>query len=416
MGDSFRQTIADTFSNAKMDETIMLSGHLAQTLKRCQASEGEYLIVAQDTTFYNYSGHQAMEGLGVLQENIKGIIQHNSLVINESGISLGLLHQQYWSRESSRSFEGVESKKWFNALDSVNTHLGNSSKKVVLVQDREADIFDFFKAKREASVELIVRVFQPRNLEIVSDSGYKHQHILDGITATCKLSQVSENIKSLGTTQTRISRDNKEVNLTLDIKASKVNILPDKTKKGNLLKTMGLSLVIAEEIAAVDKDGKDVFDAKDKAIWYLLTSLPVESFEDAKRVIKFYGLRWMIERFHFTMKTGALNVEKLQFDDIDTTINALTFYSVVGWRLLAITHLIRLEQDYDANTCFTETEVILLSKLSKKTISTVKQAALALTKIVGFAPSKKQPMPGIKVLAQAMERFHYIKIGAGISG
>ena len=64
-----------------------------------------------------------------------------------------------------------------------------------------------------------------------------------------------------------------------------------------------------------------------------------KSFEDAKRVVNFYSLRWMVERFHFTMKTGALNVEKLQFDDLHTTNNALTFYSVVGWRLLAITHL-----------------------------------------------------------------------------
>jgi hypothetical protein len=38
-------------------------------------------------------------------------------------------------------------------------------------------------------------------------------------------------------------------------------------------------------------------------------------------------------------------------------------------------------------------------------------AVLALAKIVGFAPSKKQPFPGVKLLATALDRFSFVKLG-----
>jgi hypothetical protein len=148
---------------------------------------------------------------------------------------------------------------------------------------------------------------------------------------------------------------------------------------------------------------------------YLLTSLPIENQADVERVVYLYALRWRIERFHYTLKSGALNVEKLQFDDIDSTLNALSFYSVVAWQLLALTYFIRQEADAPPKRVFEEEEIEILKKISKKDIQTVKQAVLALVKIFGFAPSKKQPFPGIKVLAQALERLYFIKVGANIA-
>ena len=78
----------------------MQEGHLSATKARIEADAGEYILVAQDTTYYNYSGQQAMAGLGKIQGNIKGIMQHNLLALSETGMPLGLLGQEYWSRES----------------------------------------------------------------------------------------------------------------------------------------------------------------------------------------------------------------------------------------------------------------------------------------------------------------------------
>lgn len=83
----------------------------------------------------------------------------------------------------------------------------------------------------------------------------------------------------------------------------------------------------------------------------------------------------------------------------------------MAWQILAIVYLTREEQDQAANFCYEEKEIALLAAMSNKSLTTVKEATLALVKLAGFAPSKRQPLPGIKVLAQALERFHYIKLG-----
>lgn len=44
--------------------------------------------------------------------------------------------------------------------------------------------------------------------------------------------------------------------------------------------------------------------------WVLLTTLPVESFEEALQIIRYYLLRWVIERFHYLQKNTHSQVSK----------------------------------------------------------------------------------------------------------
>jgi hypothetical protein len=53
MGKSFRQTVAGIFSNPAMTTALLLEGHLASTLARAASSSGNYLLVAQATTYYH---------------------------------------------------------------------------------------------------------------------------------------------------------------------------------------------------------------------------------------------------------------------------------------------------------------------------------------------------------------------------
>ena len=59
-----------------------------------------------------------------------------------------------------------------------------------------------------------------------------------------------------------------------------------------------LGLVMVSEVSAITQDGIDVFQVQDRAVWYSLTSLPVDTEESIARVVYFYSLRWRIERFH----------------------------------------------------------------------------------------------------------------------
>lgn len=377
-----------------MNTEVMLAGHVSATKARIQECGGDYVLVAQDTTTYNYTGHAAMTGLGKLQGNVKGILQHNVLALSETGQPLGILGQEYWSRNGSQPYDGIESAKWERGLALVNRELGSLPQKVVLIQDREGDVCSFFEAARAPNVELLTRVHEPRQLEVVA-SGF-----------VGKLPDLHEQLPLRSEKRVVITRERREVTLVLQLSGGAVSV---RTPEGQPLH--GFSLVIAEEIAAFDEQGKNVFDPEQRALWYLLTSLPVTTITELERVVEFYALRWRIERLHFTLKTGALNVEKLQFDDLTTTINALTFYSIVAWQLLALTYLLRQAEDTAATQCFDEKELTILEATSQKPIKTVKAATLAIAKLVGFVPSKKQPFPGVKVLAKALERFHFVKLG-----
>jgi len=382
-----------------MKPEVMREGHLASTKERVRHSVGEYILAIQDTTYYNYSTHHQMAGLGEIQDQIKGIMQHNVLVTSQLGVPLGLLWQEYWSRRSSQSYQGKESEKWERGLQAVNRELGARGKKIVLIQDREADIYSFFQAERVAGVELLVRVHEPRLLEIVS-SGQIY-----------KLNEIAEHLPLLGEREVLINRKGKEVRLRVSLKAVSVNVLAGKKNLSENRKTEGLSLVIAEEVAAFDRQGNNVYQPEEGALWYLLTSLGIDNLAQVERITGFYARRWLIERFHYTLKSGALEVEKMQFDDLSTTINALTFYSIVAWQILAIVYLTRTEQSLPASACFENKEIEILEVIGKKALKTIKEATLALAKLAGFAPSRRQPLPGIKVLAQSLERFHYIKMG-----
>ncbi|WP_287300982.1 IS4 family transposase, partial [Okeania sp. SIO2F5] len=314
---------------------------------------------------------------------------------------------QYWTREGAIDWpsDQKESQKWFNGLDAVNQHAQGSSKRWVVTCDRESDIFEFFNAKREPNVDVLVRVYQPRRIEVAAGG------------VVCPLPDVAVQLEDYGHYRVQIERQvngkRRTVEVSVQLHAARVHIYPNKTLSAARHKTQELSLVIATEVACIDvKTGDDCFDADNALCWSLLTSLPIESTEDVQRILRFYALRWRIERLHFTLKSGALNVEKLQFDDVHTLVNALSFYSVVAWHLLGLTYALRQDPEQPAQNMFEADELQLLHQLSGKPVDSLRQATLALATLVGFAPSKRQPLPGVKVLATALDRFYFAKQGA----
>ena len=310
--------------------------------------------------------------------------------------------------------------KAINRLDGLiatRTQLKDCDKHIVLVQDREADVFRFIKAATDKPqpdpaldepvadprISVLLRVHQPRNLQLAADDQIvRLDHIAGQLPSLKRQHQVT------------IDRGSKQVRLTLSLQAARVHVLPDQGKSIKKHKSVELSLVIATEVAAVDQMGKDVFDAQAAAQWYLLTALPIDTHDHIVRILTFYSLRWRIERFHYTMKSGGLKVEQLQFDDLKTMIHALAFYAIVGWQVLALTYGVRQDEDADASRYYDADELEILNAIAKVPIRTVGEATKALGKLVGFVPTKRQPYPGIKILAEAIQQLFHMKRGAQI--
>jgi hypothetical protein len=395
LGNTFRQAVAGIFSKQVMNTEKMLAGHVQATLVRCASSSAERILVAQDTTYYNYTTHKAIKGLGAIQDKIKGCLQHNVLALDETGLPLGLLHQQNWTRGGQQLAE-KESQKWFAGLAAVNQQAAALGKAVMLMQDREADIFDFFKAPRADRVDLLVRVHQPRKVEVAA------------LNQVFSLQQAAEQLAQQGELQVEVQRNNHPVMLQLQVRAGQVAILPDKDLSAQKHKATNLYLVVAREINAFDEQGESVFEPQQAACWLLLTSFQIKQAADALQVVKWYALRWRIERLHLVLKSAGLQVERLQFDDVHTLLNALAFYSIIAWRILYLTYLVRQHPELPPEHCFEQQELKLLEAKAKKPLQDLQQAMIALGKLVNFSPTKKQPLPGVKVLAQALLKLNHM--------
>lgn len=53
------------------------------------------------------------------------------------------------------------------------------------------------------------------------------------------------------------------------------------------------------------KENKKTAPGEDALSWLLFTTEPVDSFEDAMKIIHYYQMRWKIEEFHKEWKSGA---------------------------------------------------------------------------------------------------------------
>jgi hypothetical protein len=74
--------------------------------------------------------------------------------------------------------------------------------------------------------------------------------------------------------------------------------------------------------------------------WVLLTSLPVTSVEQAHEILTYYSYRWLIERFHYVLKSGC-QLEGSQLRERASLERLLAMYSIVASRLLLLTYQAR---------------------------------------------------------------------------
>ena len=132
-------------------------------------------------------------------------------------------------------------------------------------------------------------------------------------------------------------------------------------------------------------------------LWYLLTTIPVESQATALLLLDYYRKRWVIERWHLVMKSG-MQAEKLQFDNFTRLSHAIALLSIVAWQLLWLKQLAAQSPDVAAQSMFDPLQVEVLEKHSGKKQLNLRQALIVIAALAGFTPTKKQPLPGEKTI------------------
>jgi len=399
---SRRKAVSRILHHQDTTQQDLLSGHIGATQLRCQ--QEELVLIASDTSSLDFSSHKATQGLGPISDkkHLLGFFVHSSLAMTRQGVPLGLLHQNSWARDPNeigigkqryqRAYADKESHKWLHAMRDVEKKL-SSAQKAVLIQDREADVFEFFSAPRKEGLDLIIRASQPRRIQTGGELGPTTLFV-----AMAQAEVVATKTIHVTAGPKRVERD-----AALTVRTAKVFIRPPKNGSDPNGPAVPLWVVRASEENAPE-------GVKEPLEWVLLTTLSVESAEDALRILDYYTFRWRIERFHFVLKSGC-SYEKLQLDRLDTLEKALSLYSIVAWRLLYLTYLVREAPDTPCEEALGVFEKDVLQLYTRKPVKTVKDAVTAIARLVGFVGVPSAPNPGVKTLWQGFRKLQDMTAG-----
>lgn len=386
---SQRKAVSHILHHEKTSAEDLLLGHVKATSHRCQAEK--FVLVASDTTSANFTSHKACEGLGLISDkkSQRGFLIHSALALTPEGVPLGVLHQNAWVRDPDtfgtakerreRPFADKESYKWQEAVQGIQKALSEDVRALV-IQDREADIFDFFVAERSERIGLLIRATHPRRIE--KEPGNAATNVLEAVAQT----------PVIGVTEVHVyARPDREARTaSLCVQVQRVCIRAPKHGLSSGQTSVTLTVIRAYEELAPE-------EVKDPLEWVLFTTEPVPDALTALTLVGYYAKRWRIERFHYVLKSGC-ELEKLQLDTFTTLQKALSLYSIVAWRLLYLTYLAREQPDLPAEEAISATEREVLERATGRAITTVADAVLAVARIAGFRPVPSAPIPGVKSL------------------
>jgi hypothetical protein len=154
--------------------------------------------------------------------------------------------------------------------------------------------------------------------------------------------------------------------------------------------------------------------------WILLTSLPVETFEDAWLVIGYYEKRWLIEEWHKALKTGC-RVEHRQLKTAQR-LEALTgLLSVVSVRLLQLKSAARTMPDRPAREVVPERWIAMLQAVRKNkrdaraATMTVRDFYRQLATFGGFLGRKSDGEPGWITIWRGWQKLYLLVRGAELA-
>jgi len=211
----------------------------------------------------------------------------------------------------------------------------------VHVLDRGGDAFATYDAIRETGTDFIIRV--AHNRRIASEDGLEY------------LFDYARSLPSLGAFQLRVRVQGASPReAELQVTAGKVALLPTRTEPELRHRPQ-----ITCSVVRVWED--DPPSATEGLEWILTTSLATETFQQACRVPKGYSLRWLVEEFHKSEKTGC-RVEERQLRDTDGLEPLIGLLSVLAVHLLQLKFVARENPERPARDLFGDEFVEVMAR------------------------------------------------------
>jgi len=388
------------FDHPETSMEKVLAPHTEATLERI--SREEVVLAVQDTTSLNYTAHPRTQDLGPIgyrRDRGIGLMLHSTLAFNREGTPLGFLDVQCWARDAkdfgkkkrrhSVPIEQKESYKWLASFRKVAEAQKRCPKStLVSVGDREADIYELFEMVLSdlSGAKLLIRAEQDRLL--AEGQGHLWEKMARQEVAGIQELQVPRQKNR----PARVAR--------LEVRFAEVTLKPPQRKKGR--NELTLWAVWARETEAPAEG--------ERIEWMLLTTVPVTTFEEAIEKLAWYTIRWGIEIFHKTLKSGC-KVEERQLGHADRIETCLAIDMVVAWRIFHLVKLGRETPDVPCTVFFEEAEwkalvaYVTHNPNPPEHPPTLREAMRMVASLGGFLGRKGDGEPGTKSLWLGLQRL-----------
>ena len=310
--------------SADVTPEAILADFAARTAQVCR---GRSIVAAQDTTEINFSGaDRDRRGLGRAGDGKSlGFFIHPLVAIDaDDEAVLGIAGARIWTRgmekvtaRQQRDLKDKESERWIEATQAAACALASAAR-LVVVGDRESDIYQIFTRKPDKA-ELIVRSRADRKL---ADGGFLFE------TGGGFAPAVEIDVK-VAPRQPRVPGDKGRI-ARVAVSFGQVTVLKPKSVRGAQdAKQVTLNLVLAREIG--DPGSGPAL------LWRLLTTLPVETLDDALEIIRLYRLRWRIEQVFRVLKRDGLALEESQIEEAPRLFNLAALAIGAAARIIQLT-------------------------------------------------------------------------------
>ena len=307
------------------------------------------VLIAHDISNISYNDLQA-ENLGYLDNKEgRGILCYSSIAVTTEGLPLSLLYQHTWTRpleelgksnkRKQLAFEDKESYRWYEGMKEVNELLGKGIHKIH-VADREADVYELFFHAYEPNTDLLIRARHNRSLS--NGSPLWNSISAEPVVATVNLDIPDKTGK-------------KKLKVETEVRSHEVEILRPRNNKDSY-ESVTLTAIEIKEKNSEKKNDEDIIH------WKLLTTLEIKSVSDALQCVEWYTYRWLIERFHYVLKSGT-KIEELQLKDAESLQKAIAVYSMAAFRVMQLVYESRHQPEVNCEVVLTKAQWVTLYML-----------------------------------------------------
>lgn len=391
------------FDNNRVSMKQLLKGHVESTARRVR--EHEVVLAVQDTTTLNYTTHPSTEGLGPIntkKDSGTGLVMHDTMAFSLQGTPLGLLDVQCWARDEKEAgksakrhdlpIEEKESFKWISSYRAVaEVQQLCPDTMLVSVGDRESDIHDlFYEAEQsESGPRLLVRAERSRKRKLLEPP--EQSDLWEKMAGEPVAGHQEVYVPRQGSRPARTAR--------LEVRHAQVCLRPPKRSALPPVEMWAVYVLEVDHNPSV----------KAPLEWMLLTTVEVSNFEQATERVRWYTVRWGIEVYHRTLKSGC-RIEDRQLNNADRLESCLAIDLVVAWRIYCLAKQGRETPNIPCDVFLSESEwkvlcAVIRSVPPPDTPPSLREAVRMIASLGGFLGRKGDGEPGNTTLWRGLQRL-----------